>query len=300
MAMAKIKDDMTAPWRWGLLLSIGIHGVLLYALLFPLPVLPLPEPPERVQVELVPPPPPAQQDDDHAAEDQRSPRAFESAAPGAEKLAPGQPSPMTPGPDPTPLNETPPASDTPARSAAPAQSSDPANTGQRTSPDEERSATATETMPAITSGDEGHLPANDSKSGAVQPGADGSRPDKAALAPAEALYSGQTLSNPHVQQALGKLPPRDRIIQICSIEALEQIRHQRPGTFPDVFAPGDGRTTDTSFNVDNGAFRTRGSWISMRFECEVELAKMAVTQFHYLIGGAIPRDQWTVRQFPVD
>jgi hypothetical protein len=300
MAIAKIRDDMTAPWRWGLLLSIGIHGVLLYALLFPLPVLPLPEPAESVQVELVPPPPPAKQDDDHAAEDQRSPRAFESPAPGAEKVASGPPSPTTPDPDPAPLNEAPPASDASARSAALAQSSNPASTGQRALPDEERNATASERVRATASGDESHLPAEGRKSGAAQSGADGSGPDKAALAAAEALYSGQTLSNPHVQQALGKLPPRDRIIQICSIEALEQIRHQRPGTFPDVFAPGDGRTTDTSFVVDNGAFRTRGTWISMRFECTVELTKMAVTQFRYLIGGAIPRDQWTVRQFPVD
>ena len=53
---------------------------------------------------------------------------------------------------------------------------------------------------------------------------------------AKKIYSKDALANPRVKQALGKLSPTDRVIQICGIEALEQIRHHRPDIVPDMMA----------------------------------------------------------------
>ncbi|URK87364.1 hypothetical protein LP421_28240 [Rhizobium sp. RCAM05350] len=66
--------------------------------------------------------------------------------------------------------------------------------------------------------------------------ADGSdaRPKRppAELKQASELYSADTLSDPRVRQALGKLPKDRRIVQMCMIETLEQVRRARPDTVP--------------------------------------------------------------------
>ncbi len=123
---------------------------------------------------------------------------------------------------------------------------------------------------------------------------------KVKLTSAQQIYSKDTLSDPRVKQAIGKLPPRDRIVQICGIEALEQVRHQRPGTFPDMLAPSAGVVSETSFTIHDGAFRSRAKWYSIDFKCQVDSKAMKITDFSYSIGKAIPEAQWNSRQLPRD
>lgn len=120
------------------------------------------------------------------------------------------------------------------------------------------------------------------------------------LTDAKQIYSKDTLSNPRVKEALGKLSINDRMVQICSIEALEQIRRQKAGTFPDILAPTGSVTRDTSFKVNHGAFRSQGKWYNVNFHCQVNAGATAVTRFSYQIGSAIPEWDWNARELPRD
>lgn len=118
------------------------------------------------------------------------------------------------------------------------------------------------------------------------------------LAKAKEIHSKDLLSEPRVKQAIGKLPMKDRMVQICSIEALEQIRRRKAGAFPDILAPTGSVAQGTSFIVKNGAFRSQGKWYEVRFACQVSADAMAVVDFSYHIGQAIPENEWGTRALP--
>ena len=116
-------------------------------------------------------------------------------------------------------------------------------------------------------------------------------------------FSNRMLSNPRVKAALGKLPPERRIVQICSIEALEQVRHAKPGAFPDLLVPfsdGGGLIESHVLSAKGGAFRSREGWFEIAYRCEVDAETTRVVSFRYEIGAAIPRNQWARRELPAD
>ncbi|MBC8719536.1 DUF930 domain-containing protein [Ochrobactrum sp. Marseille-Q0166] len=117
---------------------------------------------------------------------------------------------------------------------------------------------------------------------------------------ARRIYSKDALSNPRVKQALGKLSPTDRVIQICGIEALEQIRHHRPDIVPDMMARTGGALTASSLKMSDGAFRSRSNWYNLDFDCKINPEDMNVTSFQYAIGDVIPKKDWSRRELPAD
>ncbi|MVA73331.1 DUF930 domain-containing protein [Agrobacterium vitis] len=125
----------------------------------------------------------------------------------------------------------------------------------------------------------------------------------AALKPVKRIYSKATLSDPRVRQALGTLPPERRIVQICSIEMLEQIRRAVPGAVPDVIA-GSPTTRQTVtarlMDVSGAAFRSRGQWYDIGYHCETDAKTLVITSFSYSLGAAVPKSQWQARRFPVN
>lgn len=147
--------------------------------------------------------------------------------------------------------------------------------------------------------------------GAAHNAEDGQRPPSSEAKPAAVkalnklerarkIYSKDALNNPRVKQALGKLPLRDRLVQICGIEALEQVRNHRSGSFPDMLAPDGGIVAQNSFTIRDGAFRSKGTWYSIDFRCQVGDDAMEIKDFSYAIGKAVPRTEWNSRQLPID
>ena len=120
---------------------------------------------------------------------------------------------------------------------------------------------------------------------------------------AKTHYSKKMLSDPRVKQALGQLPPERRIVQICSIEALEQVRHARPEAFPDLLVPfstGGGLISDHVLDAKGGAFRTQDGWFDIAYRCQVDAETTRIASFRYEIGGAVPRSDWARRKLPAD
>ncbi|MCA1442622.1 DUF930 domain-containing protein [Ensifer sp. IC4062] len=119
------------------------------------------------------------------------------------------------------------------------------------------------------------------------------------LVMAKELFSPNALSNPRIKQALGKLPVKARIAQICSIEALEQIRNQRPGAFPDMLARA-GTISTSAVTAIGSAYRSKANWYNVDFKCEVDPDATTVVSFSFAIGGAVPKSEWNARQLPLN
>ncbi len=120
---------------------------------------------------------------------------------------------------------------------------------------------------------------------------------------AREILSPRTLSDPRIRQALGKLPPNRRIVQLCSIEALEQIRRQPTGSFADMLVPygsSRGLISDTVLDARGGAFRVRTAWYDFDFQCTVDAEVMKVVSFRFAIGAPIPQGDWKARKLPAD
>ncbi|WP_374817501.1 DUF930 domain-containing protein [Brucella grignonensis] len=271
---------------WGFPASVVLHLTLALLLIYRVPELSPPAPDQSVNVELVPPKPNAPPSDGKSNTDtKRSPQAFESASAEKEQPAPADHAQPV-------MNKVEPQK-TETHNPISKEENKTLQKPDNSAPSVTELSTDTEGLPAVPK-----MTAPAPQNPTVTP--DKPTEVKVKLTSAQQIYSKDTLSDPRVKQAIGKLPPRDRIVQICGIEALEQVRHQRPGTFPDMLAPSAGVVSETSFTIHDGAFRSRAKWYSIDFKCQVDSKAMKITDFSYSIGKAIPEAQWNSRQLPRD
>ncbi|NTJ42892.1 DUF930 domain-containing protein [Agrobacterium larrymoorei] len=123
------------------------------------------------------------------------------------------------------------------------------------------------------------------------------------LKPARQILSGSTLMNPMLRQMLGELPPRRRIVQMCSTEALAQIMEARAGqSQPEGIVPYTGKGGMIGGNVLNasgGAFNVGSDWYAITFRCEVDLDNYVVSDFSYQMGAKLSPSEARARGLPV-
>lgn len=279
----------------GIASSILLHLVLALVLFVHLPELPS-TPEEVVNVDIVSPPPAPETADEkptEAAPAQSAPQAFEST--------------------PAQVNDqTPPPSEDRVMAETPSEN-EKANEATQPIDETKQDATA-DVKPELTElharSDNAHSQSDVAPQASPAPEAKPTpetaitqkppAPEAAEFTQAKTLYSKDMLSDQRVKQAIGKLAPKERVVQICSIEALEQIRHQRHGTFPDILARGVSSVSSTALNVSNGAFRSRGQWYAVDFKCQVNADATSIQSFQYTIGQRIPESEWSKRQLPRD
>jgi hypothetical protein len=112
------------------------------------------------------------------------------------------------------------------------------------------------------------------------------------------FYAGTLLAEPEsakLRAAMTTLDGSERLVQLCSIEAIEQIRRARPEFDPDTvvaYAMADMATRDGALIADGGAFRSRREWYEVKFTCLAADDYSAVERFEFSVGGFIPHDQW--------
>jgi hypothetical protein len=315
-------QSVKREWReigWGALASVALHLSVAFLLLVRLHAEP-PKPPEEqsVKVELVSPPPPKPEEKPRqgpakAEPEPPRPQAFESAAAQAEqKVTEPQLPPAgqveTQDVLPTPENSSP-AQSKPesATREAPPQTKpallDPVlpEVGAATEPSEtEPRNTATASVPVheqMTS------PGEATPHQAAKPPEIKIKQRTNELDRARDLFSPKSLFDPRVMQAIGKLPRKARIRQLCNIEALEQIRRQKPGSYPDILVPygsSGGIIMNDTLSAKGGAFRSGSNWYNVDFKCQVDADTTKVVSFRFAIGGAVPKSEWKARQLPVN
>ncbi|GAA2843539.1 uncharacterized protein DUF930 [Aminobacter aminovorans] len=117
-----------------------------------------------------------------------------------------------------------------------------------------------------------------------------------AMVTAHSFYAAKLLADPRsrrARQALATFAPDERTIQLCNIEAMEQIHRWRAELRPDLVVPyatSNLRIDGGSIHAEGGAFRASGRWYGVTFSCDV--AEGTVSAFAFSVGEAIPEARW--------
>ncbi len=112
------------------------------------------------------------------------------------------------------------------------------------------------------------------------------------------FYSASLLRQPDMQrirQSLTGFADSERVVQVCSIEALEQIRRAAPAFDPDTmvaYAMSDMIWQGLTLTAAGGAFRSRRKWYGIEFHCTVAPGYEGVTAFDFQLGDPIPESEW--------
>jgi hypothetical protein len=115
------------------------------------------------------------------------------------------------------------------------------------------------------------------------------------MKPAKRIYSKDTLYDPRFKEALGRLPAKNRIVQLCGTEMIEQVRHNILGSAPESLAKAvntkDQIESDV-MTITNAVYRSRGEWYSVSLHCETDTKTTRITSFKFTTITPIPRSEW--------
>jgi len=311
--MQHVVRKMLGETGWGMPTSLALHLALAFLLLVRLPEHGPPAKEQSLKVELVPPPSQAEEKPPERSKPRpepprMQPQAFESASAQADREKPSQPQ-LPPAAPKRSDNLRPKPEQTPAAAAKTESVAKFKPSGTRAAPAQLRveakdaAAAAADTAATPSTPAPKAKPALQASTAgdAAEPAPAASERQGPALKEAQELYSKDALSDPRVKQAIGRLPPKRRIVQLCTIEALEQIRRQRPDAFPDMlvpFGPSGGFVSADGMSANGGAFRSRAEWYTVDFKCEVDVETTSVVSFSYALGKVIPKSEWAARQLP--
>lgn len=112
------------------------------------------------------------------------------------------------------------------------------------------------------------------------------------------LYAAAMLKRPDmasVRRSFGTLASSEQLMQICNIEALEQIRLAAPQYDPDTmvsYAMAQPITSGLMLSALGGAFRSRRQWFNVSFQCIASPTLDGVDSFSFKLGEAIPESEW--------
>jgi hypothetical protein len=113
--------------------------------------------------------------------------------------------------------------------------------------------------------------------------------------------SNSVIEQSGLRQILGDLPPRRRLIQICTIEAISQIRAASAdyaGVRGVIPASDDGLLVEGGkLTARGGAFNLGGRWVELDFTCEADLNTYRVLSFSQRIGSELSRAEAEARGF---
>ncbi|ARM89296.1 hypothetical protein RHEC894_CH03019 [Rhizobium sp. CIAT894] len=131
-------------------------------------------------------------------------------------------------------------------------------------------------------------------------------PKPAEFVAASRLFSDKVLADPRsrrAREALRGLASGERNLQLCDLEALEQIRRARPDMRPDTLAPyamAPEKVSSDSVEVRGGALRSNRAWYNIQFKCGLDAGSGKVTSFAFLVGDAIPQGEWQAHNLVAD
>ncbi|MBB3522434.1 DUF930 domain-containing protein [Rhizobium sp. BK456] len=131
-------------------------------------------------------------------------------------------------------------------------------------------------------------------------------PRPAEFTTASRLLADKVLTDPRsrgAREALRGLAGSERNLQLCDLEALEQVRRARPDMRPDTLAPyamAPEKVGGNSVEVRGGAFRSKGKWYNIQFKCGLHAGSGKVMSFAFLVGDAIPQGEWQAHDLVAD
>ena len=112
------------------------------------------------------------------------------------------------------------------------------------------------------------------------------------------MLSAKTLADPRSRQAradLATFASDERMVQLCNLEAMDQIRKWRADFQPEQVVPyatAEEKVAGTSITADGAAFRSKRNWYGLKFKCELAPDGETVTGFAFLVGDPVARAKW--------
>ncbi|WP_246135662.1 DUF930 domain-containing protein [Mesorhizobium intechi] len=112
------------------------------------------------------------------------------------------------------------------------------------------------------------------------------------------MLSAKTLADPRSRQALADLATfasDERMVQLCNIEAMDQIRRWRADFQPErvvPYATAEEKINGTTIAADGAAFRSRKNWYGLKFKCQLARDGESVIGFEFLVGDPVAREKW--------
>lgn len=122
---------------------------------------------------------------------------------------------------------------------------------------------------------------------------------------AEKLYSAGILASPRSRQArkgLAQLAPEERVVQLCNLEAMEQVHRWKADFDPDflvAYALSAVKFSGETLKANGAAFRSKRQWWRIAYSCSVTPDRKTVVGFDFRVGDAIPREQWQDLGLPI-
>ncbi len=112
------------------------------------------------------------------------------------------------------------------------------------------------------------------------------------------MLSARTLADPrsrNVRADLASMAGSERQLQICAVEAMDQIRKWQGDFAPDrvvPYATVREKISGTHIDAEGAAFRSKGKWYGLKFSCDLAANGETVTGFAFLVGDPVPRARW--------
>jgi hypothetical protein len=112
------------------------------------------------------------------------------------------------------------------------------------------------------------------------------------------FYAGSILREPgmaRIRKTMDTIAPSERLVQLCNIEGIEQIKRGAPDYAPDTIVPyamSDTLTAGLTLSAPGAAFRSRRRWYGVSFSCTVAADLASVTAFKFTLGKPIPESDW--------
>lgn len=130
------------------------------------------------------------------------------------------------------------------------------------------------------------------------------RPSAGGRVTATDYYAGAVLDDPRNRQTretLSTLTVDERLIQICNIEAMEQLKRWKAGFVPNSVVPyamADPVLGATSMEAKGAAVHAGGKWYRLSFSCGATTDLSRVASFAFTLGRPIPQREWEQNSLP--
>ncbi len=137
-----------------------------------------------------------------------------------------------------------------------------------------------------------------------RPSAPTVRPPSSARVTATEYFAAAVLDDPRnrkTREKLASLGSDERLIQLCDIEAMEQLRRWKAGFAPDhlvAYATADPSLTATSIDAPGAAVHAGGAWYRLAFSCASKPDLGRVASFAFTLGRPIPQQEWERDSLP--
>ena len=130
------------------------------------------------------------------------------------------------------------------------------------------------------------------------------RPSTGGRVTATDYFAGAVLDDPRNRQTretLSTLTSDERLIQICNIEAMEQLKRWKAGFVPNSvvsYAMADPVLSATSMEAKGAAVHAGGKWYRLSFSCGATIDLSRVASFAFKLGRPIPQREWEQNSLP--